>query len=198
MPAADASQGLASESVFGLDSTAAPVRCAVRSVHPPLMGRSRFPALGCPLTGTVRPGGLGPRLVPIWGWMMAGDGGAAVVKRVASSSPTPQGWLPTWRAQRRFNDDRNPAGGGYVPASRDIRGIGVDLKIMPEASSPVNKGPPAFGTGRSVKPSAQPTLVRTQHPPREFFQLLVRKLSRTPNGPNSKATVDRTVGSSAG
>src|SRR6476661_4282023 len=47
--------------------------------------------------------------------------------------------------------------------SRDMRGIGTDLKIMPEACSPANKGPPALDAERSVKPSAQPTLVRTQH-----------------------------------
>jgi hypothetical protein len=60
------------------------------------------------------------------------------------------------------------AAGSYIPKSRDMRGIGMSFKITPEASSPVNKGPPAFGAERSVKPSAQPTLVRTQHPPSCF------------------------------
>jgi hypothetical protein len=60
---------------------------------------------------------------------------------------------------------RRRASGDYVPRSRDIRGIGRSFKITPKVSNPVNKGPPAFGAERSVKPSAQPTLVRTQHPP---------------------------------
>ncbi len=40
-----------------------------------------------------------------------------------------------------------------------------------------HKGPPAFATWRSVKPSAQPTLVRTQHPPPKNPQLLLGILS---------------------
>ena len=52
--------------------------------------------------------------------------------------------------------------------SRHIRGIGTDLKIMPEACSPADKGPPALDAEQSVKSSAQPTLVRTQHPPSCF------------------------------
>jgi hypothetical protein len=60
---------------------------------------------------------------------------------------------------------RRRESGGYVPKSRDIRGIGMSFTITPEACSPMNKGPPAFSAERSVKPSAQPTLVRTQHPP---------------------------------
>ncbi len=44
----------------------------------------------------------------------------------------------------------------------------------------------AVWTRRSVKPSAQPTLVRTQHPPPENHQLLLGKLSRSPLQPISK------------
>ena len=55
------------------------------------------------------------------------------------------------------------------PESRDIRGIETSYKITREASSPANKGCPRSGTRRSVKPSAQPTLVRTQHPPPRFL-----------------------------
>jgi hypothetical protein len=74
-------------------------------------------------------------------------------------------------------------------------GIGTSFKITPEASTPVNKGPPAFGAERSVKPSAQPTLVRTQHPPPENSQLLLKnsralRMTRTAN-----RTVYRTAAS---
>jgi hypothetical protein len=79
---------------------------------------------------------------------------------------------------------RLAAGSGTYLArkSRDIRGSEATSKIAPEASSPANKGPPRFGTRRSVKPSAQPTLVRTQHPPPEISQLLIGKLSPPPMG----------------
>ena len=53
------------------------------------------------------------------------------------------------------------AGGSCVLESRDMRGIGTDLKITSEACSPMNRGPPLFAAWRSVKPSTQPTLVRT-------------------------------------
>jgi hypothetical protein len=124
---------------------------------------------------------------------MAGDGGAAVGDEGGVELTTPQGCLPTWRAQRRFNDDRNPAGGSYVLASRDIRGIGMSFKITPEASSSMNKGPPALRRRRSVKPSAQPTLVRTQHPPPEFSHIYLRIRRRRIAGSPAKAAVLRTV-----
>jgi hypothetical protein len=59
------------------------------------------------------------------------------------------------------------------PKSRDIRGIGSGSKIVRELSSPVITGLPALATRQAVKPSAQPTLVRTQHPPRENCLVLI-------------------------
>jgi hypothetical protein len=44
------------------------------------------------------------------------------------------------------NGYRPPACSGYVPKSRDVRGIDRSVKITPEASSPMNKGPPRFAT----------------------------------------------------
>jgi hypothetical protein len=81
--------------------------------------------------------------------------------------------------------------GGYVPASRDMRGMRRSFKLTSVASSPMNKGSPAFGAERSVKPSAQATLAGTQHPIPQFSQLLLGKLlrslhepSRNGNGPH--------------
>jgi hypothetical protein len=54
------------------------------------------------------------------------------------------------------------------PDSRDMRGMEVRFKITREASGPINPAIVGRGPWRSVKPSAQPTLVRTQRPPPEF------------------------------
>ena len=43
---------------------------------------------------------------------------------------------------------------------------------------------------RSVRPSAQPTLIRTQHPPQAFPQLLLGKLSRPQQG---RAAIERST-----
>ena len=48
-----------------------------------------------------------------------------------------------------------------VPKSRDMRGMEVRFKIPLDASGSVNPGVVSRGSWRSVKPSAQPTLVRT-------------------------------------
>jgi hypothetical protein len=88
---------------------------------------------------------------------------------------------------------RRRESGGYVPKSRDIRGIGMSFTITPEACSPMNKGPPAFSAERSVKPSAQPTLVRTQHPPPEFSHTYLRILRRRICALSGKAAVLQTV-----
>jgi hypothetical protein len=53
--------------------------------------------------------------------------------------------------------------GADVLKSRDMRGIGRSPKITREASSPMNPGVVGRAMWRSVKPSAQLTLVRTQH-----------------------------------
>jgi hypothetical protein len=43
------------------------------------------------------------------------------------------------------SEARRLARGGYVPQSRDIRGIGMSFKITPEMSSPMNTGPSGIG-----------------------------------------------------
>ena len=63
---------------------------------------------------------------------------------VASRSPAAVGRVDG-ASRRSGATTRPPAFGGYVPASRDMRGIGRSFKITSEASSPVNKGSPAFG-----------------------------------------------------
>jgi hypothetical protein len=124
---------------------------------------------------------------------VAGTSHAAPVRTLASRSsavvPGGRGMSGTASEARRL------ARGDYVPQSRDIRGIGTRYKITPEASSPMNKGPPPFAIRRSVKPSAQPTLVRTQHPPLENSQLLLEKFSHSPIGTEPQESGPQTVGS---
>ena len=79
-----------------------------------------------------------------------------------------------------------PAGGSYFLGRGICAGIGTSFKITPQASSPMNKGPPAFATWRSVNRRLSLTLVRTQHPPPENSQLLLGKVSRSRHRPTSQ------------
>jgi hypothetical protein len=74
------------------------------------------------------------------------------------------------------------------PSPRDTRGIGTSFKITRDPSRPAIIGPPASATQRSVKPSAQPTLFRTQHPPQENPPLLLRQVSVSLLVPSRKAS----------
>ena len=68
------------------------------------------------------------------------------------------------------------------------------FKITSVASSPMNKGSPAFGAERPVKPSAQPTLVRTNRT-RESPTIVGKTLALSERTPISKPKVRMTVGS---
>ena len=72
---------------------------------------------------------------------MTGTTRAAVVRR-----------KPTWEVRHGFRSSAAGARGGYVPQSRDIRGIGTSFKITPEMSSPMNKGPSGIRDPTVCKP----------------------------------------------
>jgi hypothetical protein len=88
----------------------------------------------------------------------------------------------------RADSARQPAAG----KSRDMRGIRTSYKITPEASSPVITGSLAFATWRSVKPSAQPTLVRT-HTRHQAFPYISANSASQDCPLLGKAAVLRTV-----
>ena len=71
-----------------------------------------------------------------------------------------------------------PAGGSYYLSRGIYAGSERVTRSRQRCLAQRIKGPPRFGTRRSVKPSAQPTLVRTQHPPLEKEQLHKEKLDR--------------------
>ncbi len=78
------------------------------------------------------------------------------------------------------------AGGSYSLGRGLCAGSGMSYKITRVDSSPANKGPPLFGTRRSVKRRLSLRWFEPEHPSQGNSQLLLGKVSRFSGGAEPK------------